>query len=360
MLIKLAVCNIRIYEKYFYEIRYKLSMSREYYVGEEAIQLRGVLKLNYPMERGRIIDWSAVERLIHHTFYTRLRLDPYETHVIVPFYPHWTQQDKEKLLEILFDTFNCPSVTLIDYYKLWLYEKEIPDALFMDFYDDVILISIYKDFIPVSYLFRQINMGFLKIISYARRIFMRNGHTFSTSAERAIVRDILETHAYFTIDDSKNNKNSNQGIEYILPDGEVLKVNEERYQPLEALFDPSIIGLEIEPLDQVILEIMDEEYLDEINFFQGEPYLFLSGIIPQFQHFEERMLIELENHSKFSALIKKQITIPTVLENINEIDIEKYNLYKHIIPKFMYDEIGPSKVLQLMYQREAHEWGEEK
>ncbi|MHA2369189.1 MAG: hypothetical protein ACXADX_10235, partial [Candidatus Hodarchaeales archaeon] len=46
---------------------------REYYVGEEAMNLRGVLKLIYPIEHGVVSDWDAMEKIWHYTFHNDLR-----------------------------------------------------------------------------------------------------------------------------------------------------------------------------------------------------------------------------------------------------------------------------------------------
>ena len=42
---------------------------REYYIGEEAIQLKGVLKLIYPIEHGIIDNWDGIEKIWHEIFY---------------------------------------------------------------------------------------------------------------------------------------------------------------------------------------------------------------------------------------------------------------------------------------------------
>ncbi|RMG30959.1 MAG: actin, cytoplasmic 2, partial [Methanobacteriota archaeon] len=35
---------------------------RDYYIGDEALNLRGVLKLEYPIEHGAIESWDAMEK----------------------------------------------------------------------------------------------------------------------------------------------------------------------------------------------------------------------------------------------------------------------------------------------------------
>lgn len=42
---------------------------KDVYVGEEAIQKKGVLTLKYPIEHGIVNDWDDMTRIWHHCFY---------------------------------------------------------------------------------------------------------------------------------------------------------------------------------------------------------------------------------------------------------------------------------------------------
>ena len=44
------------------------------YIGDEAQQKRGVLKIFYPIEHGIIKDWDDMEKIWNHTFYVELRV----------------------------------------------------------------------------------------------------------------------------------------------------------------------------------------------------------------------------------------------------------------------------------------------
>ncbi len=41
--------------------------TRDYYIGEEAINLRGVLRLVYPIAHGIVEDWDAIEKIWSYT-----------------------------------------------------------------------------------------------------------------------------------------------------------------------------------------------------------------------------------------------------------------------------------------------------
>lgn len=52
--------------------------SQSAYIGDEAQQKRGILKLSYPLEHGIVKNWDDMESIWEHTFYNELRVDPSE------------------------------------------------------------------------------------------------------------------------------------------------------------------------------------------------------------------------------------------------------------------------------------------
>jgi len=47
-----------------------------YYIGEDALQLREVLKLKYPIEHSQIEDWDAMEKIWNYIFHNDLKINP--------------------------------------------------------------------------------------------------------------------------------------------------------------------------------------------------------------------------------------------------------------------------------------------
>ena len=47
---------------------------KDYYIGEEAQQKRGILILKYPLEHGIVQNWDDMEKVWRHTFDNELRM----------------------------------------------------------------------------------------------------------------------------------------------------------------------------------------------------------------------------------------------------------------------------------------------
>ena len=81
---------------------------KELYVGEEAMQKKGVLKISYPISRGIIEDFETMKSIWHHVFYNELKVKPSEHPVLLteaPCNPLW---NRKRMVETMFEEFKIP------------------------------------------------------------------------------------------------------------------------------------------------------------------------------------------------------------------------------------------------------------
>lgn len=275
---------------------------KDSYVGDEAQKKRGILELKYPIEHGIVTDWNSMEDIWRHTFYNELRVAPEEHPVLLTEAPLNPKENREKMAQIMFETFQVPAWFLQIQAVLSLYASGRTTGIVFDSGDGVShVVPIYEGY-SLPHAIDRINLAGRDITRYLKKILTESGISMNTSAESEIVRDMKENLCYVSQDFEKEMLTNNEEKEYELPDGVVVKLGTQRFRAPEILFNPSLYGMEGNGIHQAIYKSILRCDVDIRKDLYGA--IVLSGGSTMFPNMADRIQNEITKFASSSMRVK--------------------------------------------------------
>jgi actin len=219
------------------------------------------------------------------------------------------KQNRERMTQIMFETFNVPAMYVGIQAVLSLYSSGRTTGIVLDSGDGVThTVPIYEGY-SLPHAIMRVDMAGRDLTEYMMKLLMEGGNTFVTSAEKEIVRSIKEQVSYVALDFEEEMTNSAKNVktkDFELPDGTMIKVGNPCFRCPEALFKPSHIGLEAPGYADMTFQSINKCDIDVRRDLYAN--IVLSGGTTMFEGLADRLTKEVGNLCPSS--IKPKVVAP--------------------------------------------------
>jgi len=279
----------------------------DFWIGDEAFEHEaGGYQVTWPVKHGQVENWTHMESYWEHCIFRYLRAEPEDHYFLLTEPPLNMPENREYTAEIMFETFNTPAMYVAIQAVLSLYASGRTTGIVPDSGDGVShTVPIYEGY-ALPHAIMRLDLAGRDLTDYMMKILTERGYSFTTTAEREIVRDIKEKLSYVAIDFDEEMKKAAESSalekNYELPDGQVITVGNERFRCPEVLFKPNLIGKESDGIHKTTYDSIMKCDVDIRKDLYGN--IVLSGGTTMFEGIAERMEKEIKALAPASMKIK--------------------------------------------------------
>ncbi|XP_003765229.1 actin, clone 302-like [Sarcophilus harrisii] len=317
------------------------------YVGQDAQDKRNILTLRYPMQHGIVTSWDDMEKIWKHLYEHGLREPPEQRPVLLTEAPLNPPENRAKMIEIFFETFQVPALYVALQGLMALYATGKNTGIVLDCGDGVTgVIPIYEDRCLLQSMSRSDFAG-RDVTNYLSRLLLERGIHLVNTGNKDVVTDIKERLCYVIPDPHERKKATTidcSMYNYILPDGHSMQIGEELFQVPESLFQPSKAGSSSPGIHKLVLKsVMKSSHHFQKDLLKN---LILSGGSTLCPGLKKRLWMELESLLKGSPNVN--ITAPSdrlLSVWIGASVITSLSTFEQMwVSRAAYHEIGPAVI----------------
>ena len=224
--------------------------NKENYVGHEAVQKRGVLKMSYPIEHGNITAWHDMIKVWHHCFYSELLAEIAEQPLLITETANASPQNKLEMASIFFETFNCPAIYFMPSNILSLYSIGRTSGIVIDSGHDVTNVMPVFEGYSIREAIKTDLYGGKAVVEGLMKVFEEK--IPSLKGNNTIGVKIKENECSLRDIDGRVTVQSSSV--YNLPDGQTLSMGSELQDIPEQIFKPVEGGFSKKSLQSLIQE----------------------------------------------------------------------------------------------------------
>jgi len=255
------------------------------------------IRIIHPIVNGIVQDWDAMEAVWSHTFRDVLSTDPAGKTVMLTEQPGNPLTARQRTLEIMFERFGLSEAYIQGQAVLSLYSQGLLSGLVLESGHGITHAVPVFDGYTDPLLAQRLPVAGRHITHYLLELLQRRGHPLSLGTDLPVAEGIKESACYVARDYSQEVKLARETVcrveRYTLPDGRTIRIGAERFAAPEALFNPSLLGVESPGVAELVHRCIHACPIDlRLPLYE---HVVLSGGTTMFPGFPSRLEEELRS-----------------------------------------------------------------
>lgn len=220
------------------ELPRKVKALKRPVVCEDVAANWSVVNTSRPVSAGIIEDWEGMEAVWRHMFKTTLQEDPWARPVLATEPCFNPRENREWLAQVLFESVGVSHLYLAHEAVLPLYALGKTSGITVDVgLETGYVVPVHEGYaldfaVPLTG-----NVAGVHVQERATQILRGMGAKVDSPAAQLAVQDILESMGFVSMDPLMEDPEE-IAREYQLPDGTILELGKQRFEPYEQLFRP--------------------------------------------------------------------------------------------------------------------------
>ncbi|XP_055087327.1 actin-like isoform X2 [Periophthalmus magnuspinnatus] len=151
----------------------------ESFVGYKQLTWSEIMTTTRPIERGFVTHWDDMEKIWHHIFNNELRVSPEEHPVLLTETPSNSMSNREKMTQLMFETFHTPSLFVGMQAALSLYHTCRTTGVAVDCGDGAThVVPVFEGF-ALPHAISRLNVSGGDLTDSLRDMLSLRGHSFT-------------------------------------------------------------------------------------------------------------------------------------------------------------------------------------
>lgn len=221
------------------------------YIDDDELAENEVLSFKNPFNKGIVSDWESMTNLLDHAYKNMLNVDPADHCLLITEPPLNPKENREKIAQIMFETFNVPSFYLGNQSVLSLYASGRTTGFAIDLgYQASYFTPVYEGY-AIEQGIQKLQIAGKDLDSYLSKVLSKKYKMPVKMREYVDIKEKLSYAAFDYEAEIKKAKNSRLcNASYKLNNGSTIELSEECFNCPELLFQPRLFGINSDGIDK--------------------------------------------------------------------------------------------------------------